>query len=855
MPLVRESNLHALFAANVIAGGICCSAALFFGAVHPPVMALAFLGASVAAALSIWARKKSGRRIYLHFLGLPIAAGVLLTAFSLVPLPQAVALFFDEAAFNTVAFMTEGLPLDAQALVRNVWHAEAPEGGFALLRLCTALLLFGVIADGSQERKIRKLHIKLALFFGLVIMAVAVAHPLFYATKVYGLLAPSPRTPVFGPLLNPNHLSRVLGFFSLLGVTGFIQLRSRDDRIRMGVMGLFCGIGVPLTLSRGGTLAYLIVMVLTMLVKWLEWKRSDKEGNSGEEISRLKMLLIFGFFGLILVGFFGAKEWMLELELTLKNPQSKGELWQLSAELLQAHPWGVGNGAFPSMVPSVLESPQQIGHATLTHPENIFLSTLVSYGVLAGGTLILLGVGIGIFLVRETWKNGLMLALPPLAFLVFADFFGFAIDLGVGLFLVAWSLGMLSGHQVSGQRAEQRHIWKVKPVKATAGVLLLFLLGLFVLPMSLFETRYTLMKDLQAQKNATTQELRAAFAKGLALHPHEGWFALGLALQEKRERDVEKSVFWLRRTLVAHPGMHDAHLEFARLLLKIGKKDQAMLEYRLALRYPSNTYKEILSVSRDVDELLKVFEEYPFLKRRACSHLAQLKDIDLDEVQRCFDRIVKSNPALKPAMLQAVVIAIRRGDFIGAKRRLANPGIPHDDRWALLSVQILAKLQGEDAAYVQAKIWIEDSSILNFSLHKWCFHFENRKGRYQDAAVRLESLSKLAAPPQQYGIEKLRVGLFLRQNEWAEALRTLEKMKWRWPKKQWVFLTLASTQHRLKLHLLVQDSLQKAAELGESAALTAMRKRLLPEPSSPKPSSPKPSSPPAPDSPGAEGAP
>lgn|GEM_PF-1424873 len=821
MPLLAPSRAGILStAAHVVAASTCVLSVLAFGAVHPVAVVAAFALATVAVALLLVSKAASGRRMYLSILGLPFAVGVVWTTVSLTPLPEGLRAAVDADLVEQTRFLTALLAPEAKAQVRGVMHADPPEGALALLRLCTALMLFVVVADGSRKRDVQRLHQRTVLVGGALLLAVAVVHPLLGLDKVYGMYTPRPTTLVYGPLLNPNHLARALGFFSLMAFAQYIRASRADERWQAAAVTLGCGLAVPLTLSRGGTMSFAVVSVATLLWARRMQQQRDEDDNLGPSLGRLAIVAIVLTAA---VAALTATEWEQEWLQTKATPDAKTIPWGMAWRLLQAHPWGIGNGGFASLHPTVIDNVATFGQRAVSHPENVVLSTLVSHGWL-GGALVIAAALAAVVIVANALRLGHQRALVggALLFLLVADLGDFALDVGFGLFLAAWALG-LAAAPVADQ---PRRTLKLKARQAWLPVAAVVVLGALTLPMVLQETRYTQVKRLRTAADTSPASMKLQFEAGVASHPHDGWFALGRALQAQREGKVREQSEWLRRALVAHPALPDAHLAYARMLANAGQREQALLEYGIALRSPfASIVREMVALSTSYADFEGALAGKPNARVRVCAELRRAQ-APLDDVLRCHDDVTRTLPHRQNHLLQVVDYALRKGDVDEAAARLRHPGVPADGRADVLQLRILEVQQGRSAAIASGvKMLAERPS---HPLAWWHAQKAMADGQLEVAQTSLTVAERHAPRGQKWRVALLSARLSGRRKDLADAWSSFDRALRRAPgaQQQSVLLEMVTFAHKEGLHAQRDLALRKARALGSTPKLRAVEKAL-----------------------------
>ncbi|HSN15694.1 MAG TPA: hypothetical protein VLT61_13760, partial [Anaeromyxobacteraceae bacterium] len=410
--------------------------ALRRGGVEPPVAAGLTFAALAALALAwprrpeaaapaapLWGRGLDGG---LPLLALGLAAGAILVALQLVPLPPALLRLLSPNA--------AGLFGETRAPVGR-WPDWRP---LSLAPGETALALLGAVGVAAAaaaaaflgERRERVDALLRALAYtGLAASAFGMGAALFGFGP---LLAPN------ATFINPNHLA---GFLQLAAWPAFgFALRARGKE-RVGWLAVFAltVVGIFLSLSRGGITAFFVAAAvssvlavvhghtpLTVALFARERRHEDRpltrtvspaeagqgspltltlspgggEGNvrggglspgggEGRRLLRSLALPVGVASALGIAAWLALEPVLTELEtLSGAAAEVKPHLWPDGLRLVRQFPLtGIGRGAFATVYPSLKTESQQV---TFTHLENTWLQLPVDVGVLQGLALLAL---------------------------------------------------------------------------------------------------------------------------------------------------------------------------------------------------------------------------------------------------------------------------------------------------------------------------------------------------------------------------------------------------------------------------------------------------------------------------------
>ncbi len=392
----RKTAAASLLAVAVAVG------ALRFGGVEPLVAAGVTLAALVALALS-WPR---GRRaafpgatpVPVETPGLPLlpvglAAGALVVALQLVPLPPALLRLLSP---NAAALFEETL---APVGRWPAWRPLSLAPGETAMLLVVAVAVAAAAAAAAwlgEKRERGETLLRAIAYTGLAASVLGMVAALFG----------------FGPLLvpkvtfvNPNHLA---GFLQLAAWPAFgFALRARGKE-RAGWLAVFAFtvVGIFLSLSRGGITAFFVAAAVSSALAVLHghtplsitlfgWERRAKgrpliPGTPSPNVLARSLALPVGVASALAIAAWLALEPVLiELEtLSGAAAEVKPSLWPDGLRLVRQFPVaGIGRGAFATVYPSLKTESAQV---TFTHLENTWLQLPVDVGVLPGLALLVL---------------------------------------------------------------------------------------------------------------------------------------------------------------------------------------------------------------------------------------------------------------------------------------------------------------------------------------------------------------------------------------------------------------------------------------------------------------------------------
>ncbi|MFP2964450.1 O-antigen ligase family protein, partial [Myxococcus sp. 1LA] len=348
-----------------------------------------------------------------------------LCAVQLVPLPAGVLrLLSPEAAalreFALVPLGLEGarpVSLDPSATWRE------------LAKHLAYLLAFLAAVQVCRSRDSRERLLAAVVFTGAGLTVVGLGHALLGVKSLFGLLSwTHARPPLVTPFGNPNHLAAFLALASTVGVGLALSRRQQARTWPYALAAGLSGLGVVLSLSRGGIAFFAFGQVLLAV---LLLRRRHAAGEGAPPVWARSTAALLGLLGVLMVGAYAAADGLWAEARTAdsveKLRQSKVALWPMLSGAARAFPMlGVGRGAFEVAFPRYQTEPNP---NTFTHPENAVLQVATELGALG---LVLLAVAVWGFmrlLRREGLETVDLAVLAGVAALGLHDLFDFSLEL------------------------------------------------------------------------------------------------------------------------------------------------------------------------------------------------------------------------------------------------------------------------------------------------------------------------------------------------------------------------------------------------------------------------------------------
>lgn len=608
------------------------------GSVHTQAVAVLVL-LSGAALISVWLhRRPRGRGLQLTGFGAVLLAALGFTLLQALPLPIGVLKVISPTTVEVLDISLEELG-GAPA-----WHPISLDVGATLweaLKLGACLLAF-VAAHNYMYRRHRRDRLLIALvglgllltLSGMVGAVVAPGKPLLLYTPDRGGAAGLITT----SFVNPNHGAAFLNLTLLLAMGLAVATRDLQRKTLAGLSAVLLGVGVFLTVSRGGIIALALGMGLLTLLFVVE-RRSLKDHELGQPLVAMLagLALILGLSGWLAFD-------VITQEMQTLLPEGDMDLgkilyWPAGLRMILDNPWvGVGRGAFMTSFTRYIEGEIPLG--TFTHMENQYLHLPAEWGLPLS---ILLVVSSALALVRWLRRGqgspktlAMCAALAALALHNIVDFSLEMLGLAMPVAILAGTLSartqILAGRGPKQESARRRRRLQTGLLLATTGGLL-GLLGWVVLdwPPSPWDEDAMLRRLVQAR--TPLPAFKAAALQAARRHPSDYMPHLVLARQAVRAGRPE-AIKHLNRALFLYPQSPQIHLETARTLRRFGRAHQALLEYRLAIQAGASKNPildealDLAASAADLDILLGKGEDLataalPWLRQKGKATLAR----------------------------------------------------------------------------------------------------------------------------------------------------------------------------------------------------------------------------------------
>jgi tetratricopeptide (TPR) repeat protein len=561
------------------------------------IVACAVLAAAAAGTALTSQREMTQVSPLLVFLGL----AAVLTLLQILPLPALMVAHLSPGKYALVVDNARALGEEPPS-----WIALSLDPPATLLELTK---LAGYVAIGyaclriSGSPRGRRWLASVVAAVGIAMAVAAIAHRVAGAETVFGVYAPHQKqaSSFVAPLLNQNHLAALMALCAPIAI-GLALTDSGRARLGWAAGALACVTVGLLAESREGAFAMLVGLFAVGLLA-LAQRRAGIRQMSAIRRSDAIAIGIAVVSALILLGVLTAGGLARELAATnlgeIHRSDSKFAAWRSGAPFLEDYPWlGIGRGAFEVASTTAVDS-----HIyQFTHVENEYLQAAVDWGFLGAGLLSLTFVWLATTAARKgrigLLEAGVLAGLVALAVENLADFSLWMP--GVAYAAIA-AIATLSYVPVEAQPRRSRTVYR--PARIGALVAIGAVIAFAASPKGrLARDEATVAAAggiAQGDVDAAVEHAREIFER----HPADYVSAAMAANALFLARD-QRAVAVANRALALHPTSSELHRLVARMLLAARHRDQAKVEYALALRYTPTTsiLEEVLEVfPRDDD--------------------------------------------------------------------------------------------------------------------------------------------------------------------------------------------------------------------------------------------------------------
>ena len=536
---------------------VLVGAPVVLGAVHRPVLLAALAAAALLAFVAAGLAWRSEQSFRPHVaLVLPLCF-VGIAALQSIPLPAGLRARLDPAGFDLAAGDQAGRAMP-MSLDPPETHRELATAGAAAAVALAALVL-------SAGRRLRLAVPVLVAVAGLATLAIGLGHRAAFESKIYGIFATGRGVPV-GPFINPNHEAELLELSAFAALALAYAATTRDRRRAWKAAAAFLAAGALSTFSRGSMLA-----LGAGALAWLLFPvQSDDDGPRPPHRLAAILLGLFVLAGLTLS--LGGEGVLGRALATHPETEGRFRLWLDALRIVPVHPLGIGLGAFARVYPAY----QILSTATwYEFVENQPLGLLIEAGI--PGVLLVAGaVALTTrHLARRARRDRVEAALCAAMVAVLAhNLVDFGLEVPGILFPFLAILGATMGRQLAATDAPVPR----RAAVAYAGVVA----TVTVVGIALLLTPSA--RDFDALlKGAPAADRPALVRAALAAHPTDNEYALLAATMEPLRTTAggpSPRLLGLNRALRLCPNCPAGHREVARNLWRLGRRQQALLEWR-----------------------------------------------------------------------------------------------------------------------------------------------------------------------------------------------------------------------------------------------------------------------------------
>jgi hypothetical protein len=578
--------------------------ALALGGIHTEVLAITATLAVAANALLSWRTGPLEARASARVL-IAVAIGLTAwTALQTIPLPIGVLHFIAPA--NADVWARSLRPLHEDGPRFATLSLDPTASRVQCLRGLTYLaVLLAALRVAQRTEGVIFLERVLVVLSSLVGLA-AVMHPLLGATKVFGIYEPKEAFAYdpqhLAPLLNLNHLAAFVNIGLLVTFASVVEKRDAVPRPIAAVLVVFLAAITVSTMSRGGTGAMVLGLILVIALSF--GRRGSPRKLVGAAV--IAIAAVGGLSVLLLAAFDETRDKFIH------NNLFKLELTRNALELLSSYGiFGIGRGAFESTFPAIRRGSEYLVY---THPEDIVAQWLTEWGLpigLIGFAAIGWALRPATPLARSHPPAGAWAAVIAVSLHNLVDYNSETPS--VVLMLVLCAAIVTGGRRNAAEDRRPRSSrsdanWNsFGPAAATAVALCLtvpFISG------ELYNEKRT-FRDLGLDPNVSHEQFVAQIRGALLRHPAEPYFPFVGAVRATTMRE-ESVLPWAERALERSPVFGRVHLLLARSFTARSRA-QARLEYRLACAQDATTCvgDEALRLVGSFDDAMELVPDGP----------------------------------------------------------------------------------------------------------------------------------------------------------------------------------------------------------------------------------------------------
>jgi len=272
------------------------------------------------------------------------------------------------------------------------WRADIEYyARFELVRALVVILLFFAVLDNLNSQESTQILLHTLVFTGLAISLYAIYQFASGSPYIYGYVKPSSyKGRASGTYVCPNHLAGFLAMVLPVAVAWIVHGRGKATlKILVGYAALMMGMGLAVTLSRGGWISAGVALLTLLAIL-------GKNRNTRLPAIVALALLVAGG-GFFAYNSFGAKK---RVEV-MATDYARFYYWKPAVQMWAQNPWfGVGPNHYDWRFLEFRHGQSQ-GRPVYTH--NDYLNTLADYGATGLGAA-LAAMGLLAWGGVRTWK-------------------------------------------------------------------------------------------------------------------------------------------------------------------------------------------------------------------------------------------------------------------------------------------------------------------------------------------------------------------------------------------------------------------------------------------------------------------
>jgi Flp pilus assembly protein TadD len=530
-------------------------------------MFLLLVTAGAALALILGSELIAGGSLRTTFVAAAPAILLAIPILQSLPLPSRFQNRLDPAGAELIT----GSPQGDRAF--RPYSLDPPATRNSLGQAAAALAVFLVAAHVASGRSFRHVLLRVIVCAGIAAVVVGLGHRILGEARIYGTFEGG-RAILNGPFVNPNHTAQFLELTFFVALALAYARASTLNRVGWLAAAAFLVAGALGTLSRGGVLALAVAGMVFLAFR----NTVDRDVTTRNPRTSLFWIGLVLALMVIVAGSLGASQLLAKFAQSNVTQDTRFRLWLDSFQLVIVHPFGIGRGAFERVYPTVRSIEGGLP-VRFSFAENEPLQLLVETGWL-GFAAIVAGA---VLMIRTIYRHGrhdrIELALVCGLLAVFTHNL---VDFGLetlGLLLpTAAVAGMMMGRTKGwNDRLLSRRAILGFSAAAMAGILV-----------GVASLAHSSGADFDARiRSAQTPIQRRELAlKAQAVHPVDYFYLLteALTLPVFPASDGHSPrLRILNRALRMCPSCPEVHTEVARSLWALGKRQQALSEWRIAI--------------------------------------------------------------------------------------------------------------------------------------------------------------------------------------------------------------------------------------------------------------------------------